>query len=83
MTANETLIKILRLAETYSQNSNGPRRSESFASLSVAVSCVVADKARIDWLEKHGVQSIYFRDGKQMNPASLSLRAAIDLSPDL
>lgn len=41
------------------------------------------DKARIDWLEKHGVQSIYFHDGRQLNPASQSLRAAIDQSPDL
>jgi hypothetical protein len=37
------------------------------------------DSRRMDWLESQGVQSIYFNNGGQMNPASMSLRAAIDI----
>ena len=40
------------------------------------------DTRRMDWLESQGVESVYFHHGKQMNPASLSLRAAIDLTPE-
>jgi len=37
------------------------------------------DTRRVDWLEAHGGLSIYFiRDGQQSNPASQSLRSAID-----
>lgn len=41
-----------------------------------------ADAQRLDWLEQKGggVQSIYFNDQSQLNPASLCLRAAIDLT---
>ena len=35
------------------------------------------DKAIIDELERRGVQSIYFVDGSQINPASQCLRAAM------
>lgn len=38
-----------------------------------------SDAERIEWLEAQGVVSIYLRDGSQINPASLSLRAALDL----
>lgn len=38
----------------------------------------VEDTERLDWLEARGVVSIYFADGRQFNPASMSLRAAID-----
>lgn len=36
------------------------------------------DARRMDWLEKRGVESVYFVSGEQLNPASMSLRAAID-----
>lgn len=41
------------------------------------------DKERLDWLEARGVDKIYFHDKGELNPASQSLRAAIDqtLSP--
>jgi hypothetical protein len=39
------------------------------------------DRARMDWLEAQGVESIYLRDGRQINPASMNLRAAIDALP--
>lgn len=36
----------------------------------------------VNWPEKRGVQSIYFNDEGQINPASLSLRAAIGMELD-
>ena len=39
------------------------------------------DKAIINELERRGVQSIYFVDGSQINPASQCLRAAMSLTP--
>lgn len=37
-----------------------------------------SDAERMDWLEAQGVVSIYLSDGRQINAASMSLRAAID-----
>jgi hypothetical protein len=37
-----------------------------------------ADADRLDWIEARGVESIYLRGGSQFNPASQSLRSAID-----
>jgi hypothetical protein len=41
---------------------------------------VAADLARLDWLEAHGVVSIYLANGQQINPASVGIRTAIDLA---
>lgn len=41
-----------------------------------------SDTERMDWLEGQGVVSIYLRDGMQINPASLGLRAVLDLVVD-
>lgn len=47
------------------------------------IRALLKDKERLDRLERRGVQSIYFNDQGQMNPASMSLRAAIDIQPNL
>lgn len=36
------------------------------------------DTRRLDWLEEKGVESVYLRNAGQFNPASQSLRSAID-----
>jgi hypothetical protein len=41
-----------------------------------------SDAERIEWLDAQGVVSIYLRDGRQINPASMSIRAAIDAEMD-
>jgi hypothetical protein len=41
-----------------------------------------SDAERIEWLDAQGVVSIYLRDGRQINPASTNIRAAIDAEMD-
>lgn len=38
----------------------------------------LADARRLDWLESQGVRSVLFTDDTELNPASVTLRAAID-----
>ena len=38
------------------------------------------DTQRLDWLEEMGVETIYLRDGRQITPGGLGIRAAIDLN---
>lgn len=74
---NQAVIDATMLPRPADQIARLERIAERLRALEAENARLREDAARLDWLERRGVEAVHFAGGGQLNPGSMSLRAAI------